>query len=491
MATTSPAPEQSLSPTLTAWEVIPAWRFTAMYAVLLLCIPTRLIVGPIGAPGTPANLFAMVGLVWWICSIAGGLNPRRGITPTRLSFGLFTAAVLISYAAGQIQGWYQPADIHQRSDRLWQAANVAQVTETIGSAADRGLLAWAGWAGIVLLTAEGIRSWRELEKVISWVVGAGTFMATIGVIQYFTRWNIAGLLQIPGLTALTDFGNALSRSTLNRIVSTSAHPIELGVVMATILPLALHRSLHSDRKSTWIPTLLIGLAALMSVSRSAIVVAAVALVILFLGWPMRWRLIALALVPVAGVLGPIALPGLLGTLRSLFTGIEHDPSITGRTDDYELVFRMFSERPLFGQGLFTWVPMVYRTIDNQALVLLLELGIVGLAAFAWLILSGLIQALAPLRTGGSAQQRHLGLAVAAALIGITTSYVTFDAMGFRQVAGLTFLMLGLAGAVWHISQDSRDAGLAVLPVPTPAQPRRRLAEAFQRGDRVPPQSVHQ
>ena len=140
MATTSPAPEQSLSPTLTAWEVIPAWRFTAMYAVLLLCIPTRLIVGPIGAPGTPANLFAMVGLVWWICSIAGGLNPRRGITPTRLSFGLFTAAVLISYAAGQIQGWYQPADIHQRSDRLWQAANVAQAREVI----ERGLVTLRG-----------------------------------------------------------------------------------------------------------------------------------------------------------------------------------------------------------------------------------------------------------------------------------------------------------------------------------------------------------
>lgn len=434
----------------------PAWRFTALYGVFLLCIPTRLIVGPIGAPGTPANLFAIAGLIWWLCSVLGGLNPVRGLTPTRTSFGLFTLLVFISYAAGHLQGWYQPADIHQRSDRLWQAANVAQVTSTVGSAADRGLLAWAGWAGVVLLTSEGIRNWKELERVVSWIVDAGAVVAGIGVIQYFTRWNIAGLLHIPGLSALTDFGNALSRSELNRIVSTSAHPIELGVVMAAILPLAMHRSLHSPRKATWVPTALIGLAALMSVSRSAIVVAAVALIILVVGWPMKWRLIALAITPVAGLIGPIALPGLLGTIRSLFTGIEHDPSITGRTDDYELVFRMVAERPVLGQGLLTWVPMVYRTIDNQALVILLELGIAGALAFVWLVLSGALQALSPVRTGGSFQQRHLGFAIAASLIGIITSYITFDAMGFRQVAGLTFLFLGLGGTVWRLSQGSRE-----------------------------------
>jgi len=481
--------EEPLRAQAGGWDWIPAWRFAALYAVLLLCIPTRLIVGPIGAPGTPANLFAMGGLLWWLCTVVGGLNPRRGINPTRLSFGIFSVLVLVSYAAGNIQGWYQPADIHQRSDRLWQSANIAQATATVGSAADRGLLAWLGWAGVVLLTAEGIRSWREIEKVISWLVGAGTFVATLGVIQYFTRWNLAGLLQIPGLTALTDFGNALSRSELNRIVATSAHPIELGVVMAAILPLALHRSLHAPRRTAWIPTLLIGLAALMSVSRSAIVVMAVGLVVVVIGWPMRWRLIALALVPVAGVIGPIALPGLLGTLRSLFTGIEHDPSITGRTDDYDLVFRMLGERPLFGQGIFTWVPMVYRTIDNQALVLLLELGVIGTAAFAWLVLSGVIQAFAPVRMGGEDRQRHLGFAVAASLIGIVTSYVTFDAMGFRQVAGLTFLFLGLAGAVWHLARESREERLAAGLPPLP-RGRPRLAQPLEGGDRKTTQPVH-
>lgn len=469
-----PSTDELLQESVQKWDWFPAWRFAAVYAVLLLAIPTRLTVGAIGAPGTPANLFAMAGLVWWVCAVAGGLNPRRGLTPTRVAFGIFSAMVLISYASGHIQGWYQPADIHQRTDRSWQHATVAQATAVVGSAADRGLLAWLGWAGLVMITAEGIRSWSEFEKLLKWIVGAGTFVATLGVIQYFTRWNLAGLLQIPGLTALTDFGAALSRSELNRIVSTSAHPIELGVVMAALLPLALHVSLHSTNRYTWIPTGLIGVAALMSVSRSAIVVAAVALLVLVIGWPMRWRLIAIALLPVAGVIGPLLLPGLLGTLRSLFTGLEYDPSIAGRTDDYELVLRTVAERPLFGQGIFTWVPMVYRTIDNQSLVMLLELGIVGAAAFVVLILSALIQAFAPLRMGGDAQQRHLGFAVAGSLVGIVTSYFTFDAMGFRQVAGLTFLFIGLAGAIWHLSRDSQDARLGAVPThPSLADERQR------------------
>ena len=442
---------------------IPAWRFVAIYAVLLLCVPSRLIVGPIGAPGTPANLLAIAGLLWWCCAVVGGLNHRHGLTPVRIAVGLLTAAVLASYVAGQFAGWYQPADIHQRSDRLWRALTPDEVAETVGSAADRGLLALAGWIGVVLIASEGTRSWRELERVITWIVGAATFVASLGIMQYFTGVNLAGYLQVPGLTPLSSFGAALSRSDLNRVVSTSAHPIELGVIMAAILPLALHRSLHSTRRIAWIPTLLIGLTALMSVSRSAIVVALAGLIVLFIGWPNRWRMVALMATPIAAIIGPVALPGLLGTIRSLFTNLGSDPSVTGRTDDYSLVFRLVDERPLFGQGLFTFIPMVYRTIDNQVLILLLEIGVVGAIAFAVAISVGVFSAWAPRRLGGTQQQRHLGLAVAASLIGIVTSYFTFDALGFRQVAGLTFLLTGLGGAVWYLTRD----GLRALP---PSEP---------------------
>ena len=55
--------------------------------------------------------------------------------------------------------------------------SVGDTTAVMISAADRGLLSFAGWMGIVLMTAEGLRSWRDLELVVEWLVWLGAFMA--------------------------------------------------------------------------------------------------------------------------------------------------------------------------------------------------------------------------------------------------------------------------------------------------------------------------
>lgn len=434
---------------------VPALVLPIAYVGLLLVIPTRLVFAPLGSVGTPANMWALGCAATWVCLALGGLIRERSL-PTRIGIGLLMLAVVASYVAGMSQGWYQPADIHQRSDRSWQWVSQEQLNEIIVSAADRGFLAMVAWAGVALITAESLRNWAELERLTTWIVRFAGLVAALGVFQYFTGWNVAALIQVPGLSNLSEF-NVYSRSELVRVVGTSAHPIELGVVMASILPLALHHSLHSAKRTAWIPTGLIGAVVLMSVSRSAIVVSAVALVILVLGWPPAWRLRALLIAPLALLAGRIVLPGLLGTIRSLFTGIEADPSILGRTDDYDLVLRMVLERPFVGRGLFTWVPQYFRTIDNQLLVLLLEVGVVGTVLFIAMIATGVIMAMRARRLSTSPARRHLGLATAASIGGITLSYITFDALGFRQVAGLTFLLLGMAGAALRLAKRELDA----------------------------------
>ena len=235
--------------------------------------------------------------------------------------------------------------------------------------------------------------------------------------------------------------------------------------MAALLPLALHRALREPRRVTpWLPVTLVGLASLMSVSRSAVVVLGVAFLVLFIGWPTRTRVIAaVAAVPLALGLRA-ALPGLLGTIRSLFTGLEGDPSVAGRTDDYPLVFRLIELRPWTGQGLYTFVPMVYRTVDNQMLVMLLEIGYVGTGAFLLLFLTAQVAAWAPRRKRLDRQTQQLGYAVSASLLGVVTSYATFDALSFRQVGGLTFLLMGMAGAIHHLTRVSATAS----PAPTSA-----------------------
>jgi polysaccharide biosynthesis protein PslJ len=435
---------------------VPAMVVPIVYSGLLLVIPSRLAIRQIGAPGTPANIFAIIALVLWLCFMTGGLHSRRGWSLTRTTLAMLVVAVLVSYVSGNLVGWYQPADIHQSSDRLWRSVSPEQLNAVLDSAGNRGLLALAGWAGIVLLTAEGTRSWRDLERIVAWLVGFATVVAALGVFQYFTGVNVAGWFRLPGLSMLME-QNTFTRSILNRVVVTAAHPIELGVVMAGILPLALHRGLHTGRVIPWTQAAIIFLVCLMSVSRSAIVVMGVATVILLAGWPTRWRLWALILAPIAAVAVRAAFPGLLGTIRALFTNLANDPSIAGRTTDYEIVMRTIHARPMFGQGLYTWVPFYFRTIDNQALMFALEIGLVGTAVFVVLVVAHLAGCLMSRSRATDPRASHLALAIAAGLSGLLTSYVTFDAISFLMVSGVTFLFVGLAGATWNLARHEGQA----------------------------------
>lgn len=373
----------------------------------------------------------------------------------RIAVGILALATMASYVTGHIVGWYQPADIHQRSDRNWRLVTLPELQEVMISAGDRGLLAMAGWLGIVLLAAEGLRSWEELERLLTWVVRFAGVIAALGLLQYFTGINVAAMIQIPGLSTAVDF-TTYTRSELNRVVSTSGHPIEFGVIMAGILPLALHRSLHNRKLASWVPTVLIALMVLMSVSRSAVLVAGTVLIVLLLGWPNRWRIIAIISAPFLAIAARAAFPGLLGTITGLFQNVEGDPSVEGRTQDYPHVVRLFLENPVFGKGQYTWATYYYRTLDNQALVTLLELGAFGFLAFVGLILTGALSGIGCRLMARGQRQRHLGLCLGASVLGISLSFVTFDALGFSQTAGMTFLLIGMTGAAWRLSRESRD-----------------------------------
>ena len=434
----------------------PASVFVVLYVVMLFCIPSQLIVRPIGSPGTPANLVGLFALVWWSVSTLGGQNPRRGATALRITLGLMAAAVIISYAVGMASGWYAPVDIHGSTDELWTLIQVqpGDLSAKMMSAANRGLLTFGGWAGIALLTAEGLTSRADLDRVLTWMAWCGAGVASLGIVQYFTGLDIASFFTIPGLSANSEFGGVDSRSILNRVSSTAVHPIEFAVLMAAVFFLALHRALFSPFRRDWLPVLLIGMALPMAVSRSGILAIAAGLMVMLLGWPKKWRFWGIVALPFAVVAIRLMAPGLVGTIRSLFLNLLNDPSISGRTSDYASVFSLYADHPILGRGLFTFVPRYYRILDNQMLMTLVELGIVGLLALLILLAGGIYTAGMARKSAPDEKARHLSLAIQSALLGVVVSYLTFDALGFPMVAGITFLLLGMAGATFRINSVS-------------------------------------
>lgn len=451
---------------------IPAVGIVAAYFVLVLGLPSKLVVRQVGAAGTPANLLGLLALLWWVIATVGGQNPIKRRSPVRLALGLLAVAVLLSYIAAMTRGWYAPADVRQVTDEIYDLvpSTVNQIRTTMIDAADRGLLSFGAWVGITLLCVDGLRSWADLDRLVVWLTSIAGLVAVLGIVQYFTGLNIASFFQIPGLTAHYDFGAVDARSVVRRIYATANHPIEFGVVMAGVFPLALHRTIYAPRsKWAWLPTVVLALAIPMSVSRSAIVVLAVTMLILFLGWPSAWRRRCIVAAPVVLVALRLALPGVLGTITSLFKNVGNDPSVSGRTDDYVVIFRVFADSPIFGRGLFTFVPRFYRILDNQILMFLLELGALGTAAIALLSLISFFCARGARRRAPDAEHAHLGLALSASIAGIMVSYATFDAWGFPMAAGLTFILFGLAGAAWQIATGEVGVSGAARGVDAPAE----------------------
>jgi O-antigen ligase len=318
---------------------------------------------------------------------------------------------------------------------------------------------------------DGLRDRGDIDRLVRWLVILTAGVAALGIIQYYTGFDIAGLYRIPGFAASADLSGIGGRSGLRRIAATATHPIEFGVVMAGVLPLALHRSLHGPRTlGSWLPTALIGFAMAVSISRSPIVVTAVAFLLIIPSWPRPWRRNALLVAPAAVVGVRLLAPGVVGTIRSLFLNINNDTSVSGRTEDFDVLARIFWENPILGRGLGTFVPQYYRIIDNQVYALFLELGVVGTSAFIAVILTATFSARGARRRFASAEHGHLGLVVSAAIVGLFVSFALYDVLGHAMSAGLVFLLVGLAGALWRVAAEEQRAVPDQAGAPRPAQP---------------------
>lgn len=441
---------------------LPAATLLVVYLCLLTLLPAGLVFGPIGAAGTPATLFGIVLLLWWVCSRLGGLVPRAGFSPVHLALGLLAVSVLFSFASGIGSGWVRPADVHEVTDGVYTLlpTTLEELHEKSVLASGRGLLSVASWLGVSLVLCDGLRSWRQLDRVVTALVWLAAVLGAAGVAQFVTGVNVATYIRIPGMVLNNEVG-AIVRSGLNRVQVTATHPIEYGVVLAAIFPLALHLALHGRRRwQDFVPVALLSLAVPMSVSRSGVLVLGVALVVLFLGWSWNRRAWCLVLLPAVVLAMRAAFPGLVGTIRSLFTSVLFDPSVAGRTSDYGQVLAIYADHPWFGRGTATFMPVYYRTLDNQFLMNLVELGAVGLVVTLFVFVAAVYAARYARRHAPTPDRADLGLALSAGIIGIASSYATFDAWGFPLAAGTTFVLVGLAGSAWRLTRDhqSRAAG---------------------------------
>ncbi|MGB8650519.1 MAG: O-antigen ligase family protein [Mycobacteriales bacterium] len=415
------------------------------YLVLLVLLPSRLVVGPLGAVGTPAAVVAAGSALWWASSRAvPHLGGSLGRQPVRIVLSVFFTVLLTGYAAGMLR----------------------PLLPVEARAADRLMLASVGWIGVALLCADGVSDRSRLEVLLRRLVLLGAVLAVVGIVEFVFGIQVAQRIHVPGLRANFPVEGILSRAGFRRVAGTALHPIEFGVVLAMILPLALRQALLASKTRERLPVVLIAFALPMALSRSATLGTAAGLLVLFFGWSQRRRVNALAAGGLFLLVLPTALPGVVTAIKGLFVNIGADPSTTTRTEDYSAVWGMIKAQPWFGRGAGTFVPSVYRILDNQYLLTLIESGVVGVLALLAVFLTAMTCARGARAVSRDESTRELGQALTASVtVGLVT-WVTFDAFSNPMASGILFLLVGCSGALWRLAmQENAPERLRVLQLP--------------------------
>lgn len=413
-----------------------------VFTILVLLIPARLRIAPLGSLGTPASLIGLAAFGFWVYGrIFGRSSIAGGRQPLLWAFAILSAVVLASNVA---MGF--------RAHDLIES-----------KAADRGILLLLSMVGIAMLAADTLRTREQIRRVLQTVAACGIIVSGLGIVQFISGFDLGAMVRLPGFTYIPSDYNA-TRSGFNRIVSTTSHPIELSVVLALALCAAMYLWLTappSARRQWILASVMIGISIPLTVSRTSVIAIAVVLVVLTptLDHARRQKLVLVVLLGIVGL--RIAIPGLTGTLRSLFLNSSTDPSLQSRTIGFDRAIAMIGERPLLGRGFGTFVPEKYFYLDDQMVLTLVETGVLGLLAVWYLFATAGWMTRSVRRLSTRLDDRCLSQCLLAAVaVGFLTAF-TFDSFSFATSRTLLMLLMGLAGALWRIVWTESHAKPAV------------------------------
>lgn len=428
----------------TASNSIDAVTAISIHVVLLLVVPSNLTLAGLAAYGRPSLIWGLMLLLWWfVWKLQAAESAQSSFRqPAKLFLLAFLVVALISFAAALLRG--QPID---------------QISPAISA-----LVRIASWAGVFLVAMDGVTRPQQLVRLTRLLVVVGGGLALLGLAQFATGQTfLAWVSALPGIQFNAD-DTVSARGTFSRGAGTAIHPLEFVTVLIGVLPMAIVCGVtrgFAGKASRigllwWAPAGFIVMACFVSVSRSAIIGLFVASIVSLPAVPrrQRWAAVSLAVIG-AGVLAA-AVPGLFGTIVNLFAGASEDSSTQSRTEALARVPEFMSSSPLLGAGFGTFLPRYY-IFDNQWVMLLVELGILGTAAFAGFILAAIWCALQARRISTALQDVMLGQSLAASAIALGTAYSLFDALAFPMSAGLLFLTAGLSAAIYRIVEQARPA----------------------------------
>lgn len=317
---------------------------------------------------------------------------------------------------------------------------------------------------IFLFAAQPERSARIIETLLKALLVGGAITATFALVQFATGFDIAAMARIPGLMKFGDTGVAhgIVREGVVRAQGAAAHALELSAVLTTIAPIGV--SLVYSAKATgarmwpWaVLTTVVIAGSVVTVSRSAFIGLAAAILVMSWRWPVR-RLAGLlcAAVGAAGIAAVSGL-GVFDAIISTFMSSADDPSLQSRARGIDYVMSHWTEHFWLGQGSFTYpLGPEQPVLDNEYLSRLIEGGIVGLLTLIVLMIAAIIYAAKARNRCENAPTTELINGVLGGLVALTVVSTVLDVSAFQQISMVRWLLIVLAGAAWALIKRGQE-----------------------------------
>lgn len=410
-------------------------NFGRIFIFVLFVSPSAYVLVPLGGSATPSMLIGLLMFFWWLASrITNGITSSHSRQPIRIASYILITCVIASMSAAY--------------------SRILEPYET--QAPLRGLTLIISFVGVCLFFADSLRNRDDVEKIVTAFIWGATFVASIGILEFITTTNIATSLKFPGLGSVGDVYLITTRNGLPRVAGTATHPIEYGAVLCVIWPFALRYAVKqwttNARIITMLPVVLISIGLATAMSRTAAVTFIVIVSTLWFTWSPRRRF----RFGVSAIFGVICLytflPEIPTGLIELFTKANQDVSVTARTDDYAQVREYLSQRFFFGMGYKTFDPVRYFFVDNQYLLSLIEIGVIGTLGLVGFMITAITLARNVKHTAKENFTRELGQCFASSLIAILICFATYDTLSFSMIALTTFMFAGTAAALWRINR---------------------------------------
>jgi len=303
-----------------------------------------------------------------------------------------------------------------------------------------------GWFALTALRYEDLRGFA------SYLIGLAVLLSIGMLIERRTGFNIfyewGGKLLRPIATVAPSPTDIHPSPNIEEgriiVVGPTLHGLAATAMLVMAMPFALMRVLEpSSRRSWWLNALAIALmagAAVATDRKTALLVPLALLIYIGCYRPRQvLRLLPLGLVVFVG-LAHLAAPGTLGTLLNVNADVTSG-STAHREGDFTDLRPDVLAHPLLGRGYGSIVPddpSEYRINDDQYLDELWEVGVVGLLAFAWMILAPVVLARSAIRSRGPTAS--LALAASGGCVAFFVVCALFDSMGFTEAPYMFFLV---------------------------------------------------